>query len=212
MWIVVLWNPKLSSSLVQKPSFPYLEPNSKYSQHTDEEMLQLHRRSSDNQVLGHLLQRYTLLLLGVGMKYLKDKDEAQDAVQQVFMKAITHLPEGEILNFKGWMYILMRNHCLQTLRGTHYKADEQVLNNVSDNESPDKEELLAQEYTLAQMNEAIEELSEEQKVSVVSFYLKKLSYQQIMEQTGFTFTQVKSYIQNGKRNLKIILLRKMGNK
>lgn len=175
-------------------------------------MLQLHRRSSDNQVLGHLLQRYTLLLLGVGMKYLKDKDEAQDAVQQVFMKAITHLPEGEILNFKGWLYILMRNHCLQTLRGTHYKADEQVLNNISDSESPNKEELLAQEYTLAQMNEAIEELGEEQKVCVVSFYLKKMSYQHIMEQTGFTFTQVKSYIQNGKRNLKIILLRKMGSK
>jgi RNA polymerase sigma factor (sigma-70 family) len=189
-----------------------LETNSKYSQHSDEELLQLHRRSSDNQVLGHLLQRYTLLLLGVGMKYLKDKDEAQDAVQQIFLKAITHLPEGEILNFKGWLYILMRNYCLQMLRGAHHKADEGVLNNISDTEGTDKEELLAQEYTLAQMNEAIEELSAEQKVSVVSFYLKKMSYQQIMEQTGFTFIQVKSYIQNGKRNLKIILLRKMGNK
>ncbi|MBL7718914.1 MAG: sigma-70 family RNA polymerase sigma factor [Flavipsychrobacter sp.] len=173
-------------------------------------MLQLHRRSSDNQVLGHLLQRYTLLLLGVGMKYLKDKDEAQDAVQQVFMKALTHLPEGEILNFKGWLYVLMRNHCLQQLRGTTYKADEEVLNHVSEAPGPDKEELMAQEYTLAQMNEAIQELSSEQKVSVVSFYLEKMSYQQIMEKTGFTFTQVKSYIQNGKRNLKILLLRKMG--
>lgn len=174
-------------------------------------MLQLHRRSSDNQCLGHLLQRYTLLLLGVGMKYLKDKDEAQDAVQQVFMKALTHLPEGEILNFKGWLYVLMRNHCLQMLRGNHYKTDENVLNNISDTGGADKEELLAQEYTLAQMNEAIQELGEEQKVAIVSFYLEKMSYQQIMEKTGFTFIQVKSYIQNGKRNLKIILLRKMSN-
>jgi RNA polymerase sigma factor (sigma-70 family) len=189
-----------------------LEASSKYTHLSDEEMLKMHRQSTDNQCLGHLLQRYTLLLLGVGMKYLKDKDEAQDAVQQVFMKALTHLPEGEILNFKGWLYILMRNHCLQLLRSNHYKADEAVLNNVSDTATHDREEMMAQEYTLAQMNEAIEELNEEQKVSVVSFYIKKMSYQQIMEQTGFTFIQVKSYIQNGKRNLKIILLRKMGNK
>ena len=186
-----------------------MEANSKYSSLSDEDMLQLHRRRGDNQCLGHLLQRYTMLLLGVGMKYLKDKDEAQDAVQQVFLKAITHLPEGEILNFKGWLYVLMRNHCLQMLRGAHYKTDEAVLNNISDTGGTDKEELLAQEYTLTQMNEALEELNDEQRVSVVSFYLEKMSYQQIIEQTGFTFTQVKSYIQNGKRNLKIILLRKM---
>lgn len=187
-----------------------MEANSKYNSLADEDLLKLHRSSRGNECLGHLLQRYTTLLLGVGMKYLKDKDEAQDAVQQVFLKAITHLPEGEILNFKGWLYILMRNHCLQMLRGAHHKADEQVLNNLSDTIGEDKEELLAKEATLVQMNEALEELGEEQKVAVVSFYIKKLSYQQIMEQTGFTFTQVKSYIQNGKRNLKIILLRKMG--
>jgi RNA polymerase sigma factor (sigma-70 family) len=149
------------------------------------------------------------LLLGVGMKYLKDKDEASDAVQQVFLKAITHLPEGEIQNFKGWLYVLMRNHCLQQLRGAHHKADEAVLNNLSAGEEINKEELMAQEYSISQMNEALDELNEEQKVSVSMFYLEKMSYQQIMERTGFTFTQVKSYIQNGKRNLKIILLRKM---
>ena len=188
-----------------------MDTNSKYNSLADEDLLKLHRSSRGNDCLGHLLQRYTMLLLGVGMKYLKDKDEAQDAVQQVFLKAITHLPEGEILNFKGWLYVLMRNHCLQTLRTAHHKTDEQVLNNLSDNMGEDKEELLAKEATLMQMNEALEELNEEQKIAVVSFYIKKMSYQQIMEQTGFTFTQVKSYIQNGKRNLKIILLRKMGN-
>jgi RNA polymerase sigma factor (sigma-70 family) len=199
-------------SSLYRNQIPYLEATSKYAQSSDEELLHLYRQSKDNQCLGHLLQRYTLLLLGVGMKYLKDKDEAQDAVQQVFLKAITHLPEGEIMNFKGWLYVLMRNHCLQMLRSNQYKAGEEVLNNISAHGSESKEELMAQEYTLVQMNEAIEELNEEQKVSVVMFYLKKMSYQQIMEKTGFSFTQVKSYIQNGKRNLKIILLRKMSNK
>ena len=188
-----------------------MEASTRYSKYSDEDLLMLHRKSSDNQCLGYLLQRYTMLLLGVAMKYLKDRDEASDAVQQVFLKAITHLPEGEILNFKGWLYVLMRNHCLQFLRGAHHKADETVLNNLSAGEDVNKEELMAQEYSITQMNEALAELNEEQKTSVILFYLKKLSYQQIMEQTGFTFTQVKSYIQNGKRNLKIILLKKMSS-
>ena len=182
-----------------------MEASSKYQNLDDEALLQAYRRSGDNQCLGYLLQRYTILLLGVGMKYLKDKDEAQDAVQQVFMKAITHLPQGEILNFKGWLYVLMRNHCLQLLRSTTHKADEQVLINLSDTADDNKEELLAREYSLEQMNDALEELNEEQRVSIVMFYLEKKSYNQIMEQTGFTFTQVKSYIQNGKRNLNLSL-------
>jgi RNA polymerase sigma-70 factor (ECF subfamily) len=158
-----------------------------------------------------LLQRYTLLLLGVAMKYLKDKELAQDAVQQIFLKALTHLPKDEIQNFKGWLYVLMRNHCLQYLRDRHHHADDSALDNVSATIT-DTEELKLKDYTLEQMNAALEELNEEQRKAVVLFYLKKQSYEQIMQQTGYSFAQVKSYIQNGKRNLKLILLKKLGNR
>ncbi len=178
---------------------------------SDEELLHAYRRSGDNVWLGHLLQRYTTLLLGVGLKYLKDKALAEDAVQQVFMKALTHLPQEEILNFKGWLYILMRNHCLQQLRDKTRIADDKALDYVADKET-DREEEQMLEHTLTQMTEAIELLNEEQRQTIVLFYLKKLSYEQIIAQTGFTFMQVKSYIQNGKRNLKMIILKKTGNK
>ncbi|MBS1771658.1 MAG: sigma-70 family RNA polymerase sigma factor [Bacteroidetes bacterium] len=170
----------------------------------DEELLVIYNSGRDNELLGVLLQRYTLLLLGVAMKYLKDKDEAQDAVQQVFLKAITHLPQGEIQNFKGWLYVLMRNHCLQLLRDKHYLTEDSVLANLKNVET-DKEELIWKDATLEQMNDAIGKLDEEQKKSVTMFYLEGLSYKQITEQTGYSFEQVKSYIQNGKRMLKQIL-------
>ncbi|XZF14449.1 RNA polymerase sigma factor [Chitinophagaceae bacterium MMS25-I14] len=186
-----------------------LPSNQQHINLTDEELLSLYRSSNDAQWLGYLLQRYTLLLLGVAMKYLKDREEAQDAVQQVFLKAITHLPQGEILNFKGWLYVLMRNYCLQLLRDQQYKAPEEVLGNIAATHT-DNEEVRWQEYTLEQMKIALEELNEEQKNCVVLFYLEKKSYQQITDQTGFDFRQVKSYIQNGKRNLKNILLKKLG--
>jgi len=177
---------------------------------TDEELLLAYRADGDSQWLGYLLQRYTALLLGVALKYLKSKTLAEDAVQQVFLKALTHLPKEEIVNFKGWLYILTRNHCLQQLRDKPPVAGEAALAYVPVAEE-DKEEIQWREHTLQQVNEALELLNEEQRNAISLFYLKMYSYEQIIAQTGYTFMQVKSYIQNGKRNLKTILLKKSGN-
>jgi RNA polymerase sigma factor (sigma-70 family) len=190
-----------------------LKASDPYQHHSDEELLAAFRASHDNRWLGALLQRYTLLLLGVAMKYLKDKDEARDAVQQIFLKAITHLPQGEILNFKGWLYILMRNHCLQILRDKTYKAPEEVLHQLQSSPlMPDREEIMLQDYTLAQLQEAMLELNDAQRACVDRFYLQRQSYQQIMEATGYSFKEVKSHIQNGKRNLKNLLIKKLSGR
>lgn len=182
----------------------------RYGQHTDltdEQLLQEYRSSKNNEWLGMLLQRYTLLLLGVAMKYLKDKEQAADAVQQIFLKALTALPQGEIQNFKGWLYILMRNHCLQLLRDKTHLAGEEALGKIPLQETESIEELRRQEQTLEQMSLLLKQLPAEQQQSIDLFYLQKLSYKEITDRTGFSFAQVKSYIQNGKRNLKQLLLK-----
>jgi len=178
---------------------------------TDEELQRAYKVSGDNQWLGYLLQRYTALLFGVGLKYLKDRTLAEDAVQQVFLKVLTHFPQEDILNFKGWLYILMRNHCLQQLRDKTPFADEAAVAELSAAET-DKEEIKWQEHTLEQMTGAIELLNEEQRKAIVLFYLRRYSYERIIAETGYTFMQVKSFIQNGKRNLKTILLKKTGTR
>ena len=173
---------------------------------SDEELLLAYRRSGDSTWLGHLLERYTLLLLGVAMKYLKDKDAAHDAVQQIFLKTLTHLPSGEIGNFKGWLYVILRNHCLQQLRDkVHHSGDEALQAVPADVD--EIEALRRQELTLAELQEAIKELAPDQQRCIDAFYLQRKSYHQIMAETGYSFAQVKSYIQNGKRNLKIMLTR-----
>ncbi len=179
--------------------------------YTDEELIALYRQSHDNEWLGVLLQRYTLLLLGVAMKYLKDRSQAEDAVQQIFLKTLTHLPEDPIGNFKGWLYVLMRNHCLQQLRGKVYVAGDEKLQWVSDNNPDSMKEVLEKEQRLDEVEEALEKLNEPQKKCVTMFYMKKQSYQEIMEQTGYSYMEVKSYIQNGKRNLKNLLTGKEKN-
>jgi RNA polymerase sigma factor (sigma-70 family) len=175
---------------------------------SDDELVIQFRRSGDNQWLGCLLERYTMLLLGVGLKYLKDKAQAQDAVQQVFIKAITHFPKDDIRNFKGWLYILMRNHCFGVLRTATYNAPDEVLANIPEPEQKTREELMGDETMRRRMMEALDTLGREQQSCIRLFYLEHRSYKEIMEQTNFTFEQVKSFIQNGKRNLKIALLKK----
>ena len=177
-----------------------------HSRLSDDELLLRYRRSSDNYWLGLLLQRYTLLLLGVAMKYLQEKSAAQDAVQQVFLKALTHFPQGEIGNFKGWLYVLIRNHCLQLLRDATHLAPEEAIGRIAA-EPARAEEALQREVQLSELEKAVAELGPEQQTCIRAFYLERKSYQRITEETGYSFAQVKSYIQNGKRNLKIILSR-----
>ncbi len=182
--------------------------NTPHTNLTDEELLTAYRSSRDNHWLGVLLQRYTALLLGVALKYLKDRAMAEDAVQHVFETTLTHLPVEPVLNFKGWLYILMRNHCLQLLRNKPYMADDSVIATMPATLA-DEDGRQWQEHTLEQMNEAILELNEEQRTTITLFYLQKCSYEQITDRTGYTFMQVKSYIQNGKRNLKTIITQKL---
>lgn len=175
---------------------------------TDDELIAAYRQKKDNRFLGVLLERYTLLLLGVCLKYLKDKDAAQDAVQSVFLKVITNLPEGAIQNFKGWLYVTARNHCLQLLRDKKYFAGDEALEVVVAHDDGVKT-ALDKEMTMLQLEVALKDLAQPQQYCIREFYLNQKSYQDIMEETGFSFAQVKSYIQNGKRNLRLSVLQKL---
>lgn len=188
--------------------------NSNHSSQTDQELLERFYTTRDNKWLGELLQRYTLLLLGVCMKYLKNEDEAKDAVQQIFLKSITELHKYRVEYFKSWLYMVAKNHCLMKLRDRQgrYPAEikEQML--VVTDEAASKNVHVEKDRTLELMTESLEELNREQKQCVTLFYLEKKSYQEISSQTGFTLMQVKSYIQNGKRNLKLLLEQKLKQK
>ncbi|GAC1441491.1 MAG: sigma-70 family RNA polymerase sigma factor [Sediminibacterium sp.] len=180
----------------------------RYTHITDNELLERFYSDRNNRWLGTLLQRYTLLLLGVCMKYLKNEEEAKDAVQQIFLKAITELEKYKVDYIKSWLYRVARNHCLMKLR------DKNIVISIEDKiqlkaEENGRQELVMREASLDMLETTIEELNEAQKTCVTLFYLQKKSYQEITTATGFNLLQVKSHIQNGKRNLKILMEKKM---
>jgi RNA polymerase sigma factor (sigma-70 family) len=178
---------------------------SSYSHIPDQELLDHYYADGNTRWLGLLLSRYTLLLFGVSMKYLKNEEEAKDAVQYVFLKALTEIPKYKVTWFKSWIYMITRNHCLMVLRNKGQVRSLEEHHHFLKDENPEKAALEEKEILLKRMDEAVNELSEEQKICITMFYLRRLSYQEIVDRTGFSMLQVKSYIQNGKRNLKITL-------
>lgn len=186
--------------------------SNKYNHITDNELLEKFYADGNNEWLGILLQRYTLLLFGVGMKYLKNEEEAKDAVQHVFMKVVNEVQRYKVSYFKSWLYMIAKNHCLMKLRDKgKYNAeiDERRTATIADDDN--KAEAVEKEAQLGLLEKALTQLNKEQQVCINLFYIQKLSYQQIGEQTGFSPMQVKSHIQNGKRNLKLLMQRMQQN-
>ncbi len=176
---------------------------------SDNEVLRrYYDENNNNEWLGVLLQRYTMLLLGVCMKYLKNEEDAKDSVQQVFLKVINDLPKYKVEYFKSWLYMVTKNHCLMKLRdkGKYpVELNEQAMSAADETDT--RINALEKEYHLVSMEQALLLLNSEQQVCIKLFYLQKQTYQQISESTGFSVMQVKSHIQNGKRNLKIQMQR-----
>jgi len=185
-----------------------------YKELTDQELLEQFYADHDNEWLGILLQRYTLLLLGVCMKYLKNEDEAKYSVQQVFLKVIQELHKYKVEYFKSWLYMVAKNHCLMRLREKQGKITAEINEKLTaqPEEETDRQLLVSNDRTLAIMEEALQELNPEQRQCVTLFYLEKKSYQEVSEATGYSLLQVKSYIQNGKRNLKIMIEKRLSEK
>ena len=182
----------------------------KFDHITDTELLAKFYADGSNEWLGILLQRYTLLLLGTCMKYLKSEEAAKDSVQQIFLKAITELQKYKVVYFKSWLYMVARNHCLMQLRDKNIFVtpdDEKHLQA----EELNTEEIRDKEKTLSLIESSIVELNEEKRTCVILFYLQKKTYNEIAASTGYSVMQVKSHIQNGKRNLKIMVEKKMNN-
>jgi len=183
-----------------------------YHHITDQELLDRWYSDRNNEWLGILLQRYTLLLFGVCMKYIKQEDEARDCVQQIFVKVITELAKYRVEYFKSWIYTIARNHCLMKLRDQHGRAAELSESMLAAwDDEPGNNSHQQKEQLLEWMGDSLEELGKEQKLCVTLFYLDKRSYQEIASSTGFTLMQVKSHIQNGKRNLKLLMEKKAGD-
>lgn len=184
----------------------FIRNTSEAKEQGDLELLATYQKSGDMNALGTLYGRYMPLVFGVCFNYFKDEEQSKDAVMQIFEELVTKLRIHHVQNFKSWLHVLSRNHCLMALRKsskTQISSIDEVFVESEDFVHLDIDE--AKEKQLTVLEKCLETLSEEQRKSVALFYLDEKCYKEVADLTGYDLTKVKSYIQNGKRNLKICI-------
>ncbi|MFZ9387643.1 MAG: RNA polymerase sigma factor [Chitinophagaceae bacterium] len=177
--------------------------NISHSSLTDQELVALYREAGDLTVLGELYQRYMELVYGVCLKYFKDAETAKDSVMQIFEELVTKLRKHEVEHFRAWLQQVARNHCLMQLRTPkNMKTVEFKPEFVQSEETLHLNGVFEKEENFRKLEDCLGALSENQREVIRLFYLEGKCYNEITEMTGQDWNQVRSLIQNGRRNLK----------
>ena len=174
---------------------------------TDEELLQDFQTKSNQQSLATLYLRYTDLVYGVCMKYFKDSETSKDAVMEIYQELSRKLLNHQVENFKGWLYVVAKNHCLMQLRKTKKNITIEFDNSgfMQSEDFSHLDAVLEKESDFKRLEACIEQLGEEQKTIINLFYMQQKCYNEIVDETGLEWSKVRSVVQNGRRNLKICM-------
>jgi len=176
------------------------------SQLTDAELVQVYQTRQQQQVLAELYLRYSDVVYGVCVKYLKDQESAKDAVINIYQELVEKLKNPQVVVFRSWLYVVAKNHCLMQLRkNKQAKIVELEPSFMQSEDFWHLEDVLNKEEKLNQLEICMKQLQLDQMETVSLFYLQNKCYAQISTITGHDWNKVRSLIQNGKRNLKICI-------
>jgi RNA polymerase sigma-70 factor (ECF subfamily) len=189
----------------------------KHNYSSDEELALAYFRTGNREYVGELFEKHVKTVYGVCLFYLKDKDAAKDTVMQIFEKLLTELRKSEVKSFKAWLSFVVRNFCISEIRknkSKHFVSESYLDFELKEARLEEEEaiESVSEEAMLTYLQDSLHLLKPKQKVCVEMFYLKGMSYQDISKECGFSLNEVKSLIQNGKRNLKMMIEKKINTK
>jgi RNA polymerase sigma factor (sigma-70 family) len=176
------------------------------SPHTDAELIKLYQQDHQQETLALLYLRYKDLVYGTCVKYLGDQEAAKDAVMNIYQELLEKVKQHSIDNFKSWLYVVTKNHCLMQLRKNKKMITTQFDSQVMQSEDfSHLDGVFEKERQLERLGYCMDKLNEEQRQTVRMFYIENKCYNEISTKTGYDWNKVRSLIQNGRRNLKICM-------
>ncbi len=187
-----------------------LRPKPALAEVSDTELLDRFQRSGGANDLLPLYERHAELIYALALRYLGSPQRAEDAGMEICALLLEKLPKHEVTNFRSWLHTTVRNHCLMQLRkekrdplqqtDDEFVQSDRLLHLSTANETEEQGEDTRALY------HCLKKLKEEQRRCVQLFYLREgESYQSIAEALALNVGQVRSHLQNGRRNLKICL-------
>ena len=176
--------------------------------YTDDDLLNQYLQDNDLRHLGELYLRHSEKVYYVCLHYFKDSEASRDAVMEIFEILVSKAKQQDIRDFPRWLYVVSKNYCLMCLRDA--KKHQEIVTNsfvefkIDFHPSDEQHE---REERLLLLEKCLDRLGEGQRRAVQLFFLEEKCYKDVAESTGYDLKEVKSYIQNGKRNLKLCMER-----
>jgi RNA polymerase sigma-70 factor, ECF subfamily len=158
--------------------------------------------SGDKNAFAKLMSSYKQRIFALGMSFFKNEADADDFVQDVFIKAYTHINsfKGNSL-FSTWLIRIGYNTAINSVnRRKEYLplVDEEII--VSTESSPEERQIRL--VTKEAVHEALNELPEKYAVCLDMYFSYDIPYMEISEITGFPVNTIKSHIFRAKKILR----------
>ncbi len=154
-----------------------------------------------------LFERYGELVFGYCVKLLKDRERAEDASQEAWVKIIKNANKYECQGkFRAWLLQITRNTCFSLFRDLKKNRTE----DVSDHEIEDMSQksildLMSAEENKAKLKKCIEDLPENQRLALLVWMTEDKSYEEIAEHMQTSVSAVKSLLFRSRQSLKEML-------
>lgn len=161
----------------------------------------------DHEAFGRLVDTYKVPVYSLALRMLRNATEAEDAVQEIFLRAYTKLATYDpTRKFSTWLFSIATNYCIDLLRrrrATMVELDEVAFGLPSDAPGPERNALNREQREA--VVRAINRLPDTYRLVTVLRYYHDLSYDEIGDVTGLTETTIKTRLHRARRQLETLL-------
>jgi len=174
----------------------------------------------DQQAYTELLGKYRGAIFNLVFKMVKNKEEAEDLVQETFVKAFSALPSfDERFAFSTWLFKIATNNCIDYLRKKKLKTfsidkpteskEGEIKQSFEDVKSPDPEATTIEKEKTSLIELAIESLPLKYRDAIILRHKEDKSYEEISEILNLPIGTVKARIFRAREKLKQYLKTRM---
>ena len=169
--------------------------------------------AGNTQAFDVLATRYRRAMLTIAQQIVRNPTDAEDVVQDAFLRAFEALPQLSDLNrFGAWLHSITRNRALRYYRSaSRYQPHEDMepyLNRATDTSAEDPAHIVERELTQQAIRDAIQELPTDFRAVIELYYWAEMPQKRMAEFLSLPLTTVKWRLHKAKELLKTILERR----
>lgn len=172
----------------------------------DEFWIRAYFQSGDSEYWGRIFEKYKKRIFLRCLTLLQDNEDASDLTSETFIKAHENIQKYDMKRpFFPWLQQIATNLCIDLLRRKTIIQFTQTDEKIEFHSAEDVTKKVENRELGDTILKALKSLKNHQKRCFCLFYIHRKSYKEIAELTGYSYNDVRSYIQNGKRKFKLVM-------